>query len=221
MNVRQNTIKFDWMHGFWHQHKDTLHFNICIHCCFFAAVCDPIGSDLWPTALLFSSSILTCHHSGWIFACIHSEPHWHTGNLVTSCGNTSRVTLVCEIETRGNLLHNAAVNHDSTLWSSRWFRRSKNKFIWTPATEANSSRALNRLLQLWRRMSDNGLCPGCQPFELCMSPSPQCSSITPGAMTEWRTEGGHSPHRYSPADKCQRSSLEDHAFRALNLPQRK
>lgn len=123
---------------------------------------------------------------------------------------------------RGHLLHNAAVNHDhAALWSSRWFRRTKNKFIWTPATEVNSSHALNRLLLPRRRMSDNGLCPGCQPFERRMSPSPQCSSITPGAMTEWRTEGGHSPHRYSPADKCQRSSLEGRAFRALNLPQRK
>ncbi len=162
--------------------------------------------------------ILACHHFS---ACTHSEPDWHTGNLVTLCGNTSRVTLVCEIETWGNLLHNAAVNHDAALWSSRWFRRSKNKFIWTLATDVNSSHAWNRLLPPWRRILDNGLCPGCQPFERRTSPSPQCSSITPGAMTERRTEGGHSPHRYSPTDKCQHSSLEDRAFRALNLPQRK
>ncbi len=190
---------------------------------FFPCCRDPIRSDLWPTAsdrctFIFSSSILACHHFS---ACTHSEPHCYTGNLVTLCGHTSRVTLVCEIETWGNLLHNAAVNHDAALWSSRWFRRSKNKLIWTLATEVNSSHAWNRLLLPWRRISDNGLCPGCQPFERRMSPSPQCSSITPGAKTERRTEGGHSPHRYSHTDKCQHSSLEDRAFRALNLPQRK
>lgn len=77
--------EFDWMHGFWHQQKDTLYFNICIQCCFFPVVCDPIGSDLWPTALLFFlPAFLACHHSGWIFACTHSEPHWHwkSGHLM-------------------------------------------------------------------------------------------------------------------------------------------
>ncbi|KAL1279887.1 hypothetical protein QQF64_014487 [Cirrhinus molitorella] len=77
------------------------------------------------------------------------------------------------------------------------------------------------VLQIQKQIHLNPSNRGCQPFERRTSPSPQCSSITPGAMTERRTEGGHSPHRYSPADKCQRLSLEDRAFRALNLPQRK
>lgn len=140
MNEVQNTTELNWMHNLWHQQGDILHFIICIQCSI-PAVHDPVRSDLRRTnsdhcTFMYFSSILACQNFS---ASTYSEPHWHIGNLVTLCGNTSRVTLVCEIKTWGNLLHNATVNHDTELWSSRWFCRSKNKFIWTPAAEVNCS----------------------------------------------------------------------------------
>ncbi|ROJ13826.1 hypothetical protein DPX16_19701 [Anabarilius grahami] len=142
---------------------------------------------------------------------------WHPGSIsdVHHCGFTSASRSI-NVTWSHHLFGSASVNHlpgsvqpihQGSAMAPPSIKRERRE---GGGTLSSLSSLFSAVVGLW-----------CQPFELCMSPSPQCSSITPGAMTEWRTEGGHSPHRYSSADKCQRSSLEDRAFRALNLPQRK